>query len=74
MVVTLRQLCPAAHDVLIEERSFYLAQQVQWLLEKALKLDRFCEFCAYQVARFSGMLNRNGLARSLQQLSMEIWW
>ena len=24
----LEQLCPAAHDVLIEERSFYLAQQV----------------------------------------------
>lgn len=24
----LEQLCPAAHDVLIDERSFYLAQQV----------------------------------------------
>ena len=32
----LEQLCPAAHDVLIDERSFYLAQQ------ELKGLDMFC--------------------------------
>eukprot|EP00434_Breviolum_minutum_P016956 symbB.v1.2.014959.t1/scaffold1058.1/size194011/6 len=76
----LEQLCPAAHDVLIEERSFYLAQQVSAsALQDDLVVVCSAPICAHFVTRLQQVLEMENPEAASQKLlllakrSVPVW-
>lgn len=65
----LEQLCPAAHDVLIDERSFYLAQQVSaTAFHGDMVVVCSAPMCAHLVARLQKALQMENPEAGAQKL------